>query len=129
MEVVGVLEGVVEGAMVELGAGGEEVTLMTCRTSVGVEVGVVGEAETIGVTEIPEDTGDESWLGLRGDGEGEEAGLSKQIIWGLTDPEEGGEKAAPPPLPPAGVSSPLVPLEEAVQGKLFTIPTITQLKN
>lgn len=79
-----------------------------------VEVGVEDEEDTTGVTETPAGNGDEPWLGLRGGGEGEEAGLSKQIIWGLTDPEEGGEKAGPPLLPPAGVSSPLVPLDEAV---------------
>lgn len=75
------------------------------------------EEDTTGVTETPAGNGDEPWFGLRGGGEGEEAGLSKQIIWGLTDPEEGGEKAGPPLLPPAGVSSPLVPLDEAVREK------------
>lgn len=77
-----------------------------------VGVGVEDEDDTTGVTETPAGNGDEPWVGLRGGGEGEEAGLSKQIIWGLTDPEEGGEKAGPPLLPPAGVSSPLVPLDE-----------------
>lgn len=83
--------------------------------------------DTTGVTEIPVGSGDESWLGLRGGGEGEEAGLSKQMIWGLTDPDEGGEKAGPPLLPPAGVRSPLVPLEEAAQGKVAVITRIISL--
>lgn len=96
-----------------------EVTLITCRTSLCPEAKEVLEdvtagVETTGVTEMPAGRGEGPWLGLRRGGEGDDAGLSKQITWGLTDPEEGGENVVPLLPPPAGVSNPPVPFKEPV---------------
>lgn len=102
-----------------------EVTLITCRTSLCPEAKEVLEdvtagVETTGVTEIPAGRGEGPWLGLRRGGEGDDAGLSKQITWGLTDPEEGGENVVPLLPPPAGVSNPPVPFKEQERDFLKT---------
>lgn len=101
-----------------------DVTLMTCRSSEEPEEKVGEEdeedVETTGVTVSPAGRGDGPWFGLRGGGDGDDAGLSKQITWGLTDPEDGGEKAAPPLLPPAVVNNPPVPLDEEERDFLKT---------